>query len=135
MIPPSRSNGCPASCRMDADARSGSTFIEVLLSLVLLAISGTALVTLLGQTAHAIQNVRASEIQTRTAGLEVSALAQLDRAALIARVGRTRPRNWSMQIDRVAPDLFTVRVSPSDTGLVLIQTSLYRPDSANRATP
>ena len=120
---------------MRADARSGSTFIEVLLSLVLLAISGTALVTLLGQTAHAIQNVRASEIQTRTAALEVSALAQLDRAVLVARVGRTRPHNWSMQIDRVTPDLFAVRVSSSDTGLVLIQTTLYRPDSVSRATP
>lgn len=120
---------------MFAEPRRGSTFIEVLLSLVLLTISGTALVTLLGQTARAIQNVRESEIQTRSAGLEVSALAQLDRTALIARIGRTRPRGWLMQIDRAAPDLFDVRVSPSDTGLVLIQTTLYRPDSARHATP
>lgn len=120
---------------MHADARNGSTFIEVLLSLVLLAISGTAFVTLLGQTAHAIEKVRESEIQTRAAALEVSTLAPLGRAALIARVGRTRLRNWSIDIDRVSPDLFDVRVSPSDTGLVLIQTTLYRPDSTNRATP
>jgi Tfp pilus assembly protein PilV len=64
---------------MCAESRRGSTFIEVLLSLVLLAISGTALVTLLGQTAHAIRSVRESEIQTGAAGLEVSALAQLER--------------------------------------------------------
>jgi Tfp pilus assembly protein PilV len=120
---------------MFAEPRNGSTFIEVLLSLVLLAIAGTALVTLLGQTAHAIQNVRESEAQTRAAGLEVSALARLDRAALIARLGRTGSRGWSMQIDRAAPDLFDVRIAPSDTGLVLIQTTLYRPDSIRHATP
>lgn len=135
MIPYSRSNDSPAQRRMFAESRKGSTFIEVLLSLVLLAISGTALVTLLGQTAHAIRNVRESEIQLRAGGLEVSALAQLDRAALIARVGRTRPRGWSMLIDRTAPDLFDIRVSPSDTGLVLIETTLYRPDSVRHATP
>ncbi len=135
MIPCSRSNVCPASRRVFAERRRGSTFIEVLLSLVVLAISGTALITLLGQTAHALRNVRESEAQTRAAGLEVSALAQLDRSALIARVGRTRPRGWSMQIHRAAPDLFDVRVAPTDTGLVLIHTTLYRPDSVRHATP
>ena len=135
MIPRSRLTGYPANGCMCPEARKGSTFIEVLLSLVLLAISGTALVTLLGQTAHALRSVRESENQTRAAGLEVSALAQLDRAALIARVGRTRPRGWTIQIDRTAPDLFDVRVSPSDLGLVLIQTTLYRADSVSHGTP
>ena len=135
MIRRSQLNGCPAGRRRPDDARNGSTFIEVLLSLVLLAVAGTALVTLLGQTAHAIQNVRETEMETRRAGLEVSALAQLDRASLIARVGRTRPHRWSMLIDRIGTDLFAVRVSLSDTGLALIQTTLYRPDSANHATP
>jgi Tfp pilus assembly protein PilV len=120
---------------MFAEPRAGSTFIEVLLSLVLLAVSGTALVTLLGQTAHAIQNVHDSEVQTRAAGLEVSALAQLDRAALIARIGRTRPHGWSMQIDRASPDLFDIWVARSDTGLVLVRTTLYRPNSVRHATP
>jgi Tfp pilus assembly protein PilV len=120
---------------MSAEARRGVSFIEVLLSLVLLAIAGTALVTLLGQTAHTIQGVRESEAQTTAAGLELSALTELDRGALIARVGRSRAHGWSMTIEHTSSDLFDVSVASSDTGLVLVHTTIYRPDSVRHVTP
>jgi hypothetical protein len=120
---------------MAARPRRGSSFIEVLLSLALLAIAGTALITLLGQTVHSLENLGATEIQTRAAGFELSALATLDRAALSARVGRTRSHGWSMQINRPAPDLFEVTVAASDTGMVLLRTTLYRPDTTANVTP
>jgi hypothetical protein len=106
-----------------------------LISLVLLAIAGTALITLLGQTVHSIESLRATEVQTRAAGLEVSALAALDRPALAARVGRTHSHGWSMRIDRLSANLFEVAVAPSDTGMVLLRTRLYRPDTVNNVTP
>src|SRR5690242_1332131 len=115
--------------------RRGSSFIEVLVSLVLLAIAGTGLITLLGQTVHSLESLRATEVQTRAAGFELSALAVLDRAALAARVGRTRSHGWSMQINRPSPDLFEVTVAASDTGMVLLRTTLYRPDTSSNATP
>ena len=120
---------------MPGRPRRGSSFIEVLSSLVLLAIAGTALITLLGQTAQSLENLRAAEVQTRAAAFELSALATLDRAALAGRVGRTRSHGWSMQITRPAPNLFDVAVAASDTGMVLLRTKLYRPDTTTNATP
>jgi hypothetical protein len=120
---------------MAARRRCGSSFIEVLLSLVLLAIAGTALITLLGQTVTTLESLRATEAQTRAAGFELSALAMFDRAALSARVGRTRSHGWSMQINRPAPSLFEISVAASDTGMVLLRTTLYRPDTATNVTP
>lgn len=116
---------------MAAKARRGASFIEVLVSLVLLAIAGTALITLLGQTAHSLESLHRSEVETRAAAFELSALAFLDRPALVARVGRSRPHGWSMQINRVSADLFDVSVAASDTGIVLVRTTLYRPDTSH----
>ena len=115
--------------------RRGSSFIEVLLALVLLVIAGTALVTLLGQTAHSIKSLEATEIQTRAAARELGALSVLSRADLAARVGRTRPHGWSMQVNRTAPDLFEVAIAESDTGMTLLRTVLYRPDTVNNGSP
>jgi len=112
-------------------ARRGSSFIEVLLSLVLLAIGGTALVTLLGQTAHSIESLRVTERETRAAGLELSALAVLDRTQLAARMGRTRSHGWSMAIDRTSTALFDISIAASDTTMVLLRTTLYRPDTTH----
>ena len=116
---------------MRVRSRRGSSFIEVLLSLVLLAIAGTALITLLGQTVHSIEKLRDSEAQTRAAGFELSALASLDRSALLARVGTSRPHGWSMRIVRTSASLFDVTVAASDTGMVLVRTTLYRPDTGS----
>lgn len=120
---------------MSAKSRQGSSFIEVLLSLVLLAIAGTALITLLGQTMHSVQSLHATELETRAASAELSALAVLNRSELGARTGRTTTHGWSMTINRPTVDLFDVSLASSDTGMVLLRTTLYRPDSATNAIP
>jgi type II secretory pathway pseudopilin PulG len=111
--------------------RRGSSFIEVLIALVLLAIGGTALITLLGQTAHSIESVSASELQIRAAADQLGALSILDRAELTARVGQRTVRDFSLTIERVAPDLFDVKIATSDKGFELLKTTLYRPDTTD----
>ena len=115
--------------------RRGSSFIEVILSLVLLAIGGTALITLLGQTSRSIESLRAAERETRAAGRELSALAVLDRAQLASRVGRTRAHGWSLRVEQTTANLFDVSIAATDTGAVLLRTTLYRPDSVIHASP
>jgi type II secretory pathway pseudopilin PulG len=115
-------------------ARRGSSFIEVLLSLMLLAIAGTALVALLAQTGRSMESLRATEAQTRAASAEISALAVVDGTDLVARAGRRFVHGWSMTITQPMPDLFDITIAASDTGLILLRTTLYRPDtSANEA--
>jgi hypothetical protein len=112
-------------------ARRGSSFIEVLIALVLLATGGTSLVTLVGQTAHSIESVSDAEARIRAAADQLGALAIFDRADLAARVGQRKVRDLSLTIDRIAPDLFDVTIATFDTGFVLLTTTLYRPDTTD----
>jgi len=118
----------------DRRTRRGWALIEVLLSLVLLAIGGMALITLLGQSTHSIESLHASELQTRAAGAQLNALSILSRADLAGRVGRTTMRGFSVSINRDGNDLFDVAIARSDTGLVLLRTTFYRPDTTDAAS-
>lgn len=97
---------------------------------MLLAIGGTALVTLLGQTARSIESLRMAELETRAASAELSTLAVLGNEQLTSRLGRTHSRGWSLVITRTSANLFDVSIAASDTGKVLLHTTLYRPDTA-----
>ena len=114
----------------------GSALIEALVALMLLAIAGTGLVTLLGQTAHSMQSTRETERTTRRASAELDRLALLDRTSLAASVGRQALRGWTLDITQRTVDLFDVRIAESDTSAPLLRTTIYRPrlDSAS-ATP
>jgi Tfp pilus assembly protein PilV len=120
---------------MTGRPRCGSALIEVLIGLVVLAIGGTALVTMLGQTMHSVESLRAAEIQTRAAASQLATLSILTRSELTQRVGRSNASGWSLTIERMSSDLFSVAIAASDTGLVLLRTTLYRPDTASHATP
>ena len=111
--------------------RRGSSFIEVLLALLLLAVGGTALVTLLGQTAHSMRSLHVTEAETRAAAAELIALSILSRSELVALVGRNRSHGWTLDVARISANLFDVSIAASDTGNVLLRTAFYRPDSSN----
>ncbi|HEY4216570.1 MAG TPA: hypothetical protein VGM67_05500 [Gemmatimonadaceae bacterium] len=116
---------------MHAKSRSGSAIIEALIATVLLATAGVALITLLGQTAHSMRSVRMSERQTRDASERLDHLVLLDRADLLAREGQTAFGGWALSITAIEADLFDVSISETDTSAPLLQTTLYRPDTAN----
>jgi Tfp pilus assembly protein PilV len=109
--------------------RRGSALIEVLVSLVLLSIGGTALVTLLGQTAHSMQTAAESERLTQGASEQLDWLAIASRPELVTRSGRTMLRGWAIEVRQTSPTMFDITVAASDTGAPLVRTTLYRPDS------
>jgi hypothetical protein len=115
--------------------RDGSALIEVLIALVLLAVSGTALITLLGQTRHSIESLEASEREARAAGFALSSMVVLSRAELVARLGRRVVGGWSVTVEAIDQALFDVGVAASDTSAVVLRTTLYRPDTTSAATP
>lgn len=115
--------------------RSGVALIEVLVALVMLATSGVALVTLVGQTAHTMRSVRDTERQVRLATAQLDRLIVVDRAQLAAREGQSAFGEWSLRVTAVSSDLFDVAISATDTGAVLLATTIYRPDTARATTP
>ena len=119
--------------------RNGSSLLDVVIALVVLGLSGVALVTLLGQTAHSVRDVRNTERLVRGASDELERFVAYDRAQVIALVGRSSPRGWRLEVVRAGPTLFDVSIGSSDSSTPLLRTSVYRPygrsDSANGIAP
>jgi Tfp pilus assembly protein PilV len=113
--------------------RPGVALIEVLVALVMLATSGVALVTLVGQTAHTMRSTSNTEHQLRMAAAQLDRLILLDRAELAAREGQSSLGEWSLRVSAVSPELFDVAISATNTGAILLATTIYRPDTT-RAT-
>jgi Tfp pilus assembly protein PilV len=105
--------------------------IEVLVGLVLLAVSGTALITLLGQTFEAMRSTQASERLARAASEQLGGLATLTRADLLAAAGRRSVNGWALTVTADSPNLFDVSIAESDSGALLLRTTVYRPDTSD----
>jgi Tfp pilus assembly protein PilV len=107
--------------------RSGAAIIEVLVAIVMLALTGTALITMLGQTSYSMQTTIESERLARAATVELNRIVLADRSTLVASVGRRAVRGWTIDVASISPALFDVRIAESDTGAALLRTTLYRP--------
>jgi Tfp pilus assembly protein PilV len=112
-----------------ARTRHGSALIDVLLALVLLAIAGTALVVLLGQTSRSMRDSLESEHLARRASEQLAWLSTETRAGFDARLGRTNLRGWTLDVRVASSTLFDVSIAMSDTSAPLLHTLFYRPDT------
>jgi Tfp pilus assembly protein PilV len=119
-----------ANCR-----RAGVALVEVLVALVMLATTGVALVALVGQTAHSMHSAAITERQLRLAAVQLDRVVLFERAELVAREGQSIMGDWNLRVSAVAADLFDVAIAATDTGVVLLSTTVYRPDTARAATP
>jgi Tfp pilus assembly protein PilV len=118
--------------RSNVAARGGFALIEVLIAAVLVATSGIALLTLLGQTARSMRDAATTERLVDSASMQLERLVLLDRSALLAREGQSSTSDgWSLRVTQIAPGVFDASVARSDTSGVLLTTTVYRPDSAN----
>src|SRR5437763_6367208 len=95
-------------------ARKGSALLDVVLALVILGLSGVALVTLLGQTAHSARNVRNTERVVRRASDELDRFVIHDRAQLIAMLGRSSPHGWLIDVPGQTLDVVDVATAAGD---------------------
>jgi len=120
---------------MRARTPCGSALIEVLVALVLLAVSGVAMVTLLGQTGHSMRASRDAELETGAASRILDGFAAMDRTGLLTSLGRHDSGGFRAEVVEESPDLFRVAVAASDTSVVLLQTVFYRPDTSRGAEP
>jgi hypothetical protein len=115
--------------------RGGSALLDVVIALVVLGLSGVALITLLGQTAHSMRVVRNSERLTRRASDELSRLVIYDRVQLTELAGRSLSHGWWLDVGQFAPGLFDVAISETDSTPPVLRTTFYRPDTTHEHTP
>jgi len=115
--------------------RKGSGILDVVISLSILGLSGTGLITLLGQTAQSVRHVRDTERQVRRASDQLGMFAAYTRPQLVAIVGSSRVREWTVQVRQSATDLFDVVIADTVTGAPVLATTLYRPDTTRAEVP
>src|SRR6478736_1242160 len=88
--------------------RAGIALLDVVIALTVLGLSGTALITLLGQTAHSVRHVRQTEREVRQASDELGRFVAYDRPMLVAMVGRSLRHGWIVRVTPAGSDLFDV---------------------------
>lgn len=104
-----------------------------MVALVILASAGTVVVSMVAESARAVQRVRDSEKEMRAADAFFNAVALWSRADLDRHLGDRRQGRWIMRVDRPAATLYMVTLSDSSTRATVLRTSLYRPEIAHAA--
>lgn len=114
--------------------RHGSALFDVVIALVLLALSGVAMLTVVGQTRHSMRSVRDTERELRLASAQLDRFVAYDRAQVIAMLGTRSTNGWMIAVARVSDGLFDVSVTRVGASVPLLVTTIYRPDTT-RAPP
>jgi type II secretory pathway pseudopilin PulG len=109
---------------------SGAVLLEVIVALAILAIAGTSALMMASESARAVAHVRAQGEALQAASTFMDAVALWPRADLDRRLGVHPQGDWRLRIDRTDRRIYVVTLSDSG-GVELIQTSLFRNDSAH----
>ncbi len=110
---------------------TGAGLLEVIAALAILSLAGVAAVTAVAESAAAVRRAREADVEFRTAGAFLEAIALWTREDLDRRLGDRPQGPWRLIIGRPLPTLYTVALTDSTSGRVLLRTSLYRQEPAD----
>jgi type II secretory pathway pseudopilin PulG len=102
--------------------------LEVLVGLSILAVAGAALLALLAQTIDAVDRRYRHDAATRAASARLDEIALSSRAQLDTRIGSSPHGTWTLRVTALTRTLYHVELADATTGVVLLETSFYRPD-------
>ena len=105
----------------------GVALLEVLLGFALLAIAGIAWITLAGQTARSLRDVRTAERATLAAASTMEWVAIRTAPELDGMIGERQEGEFNVTIVRLIPALYDVTISDTLTGAALLHSSIYAP--------
>lgn len=115
-------------------ADDGAVLLEVLVALTILSVGGTAAVLATAESARAVARARERDQALQSADAFLNAVALWPREDLDRRLGERPQGPWRLRVDRPDRRLYTVSLRDS-TGVEILHTSLFRPDSATRELP
>lgn len=112
--------------RRRGSARPGVVLLETLVALAILAAAGAALATLAVGATDAVHRAERLDDDVRRASAFLDVVALWPREDLDRHLG-TRPQGeWILDVQRVAPTLYTVTIAASGDTRPLLHTALYR---------
>ena len=109
--------------------RRGAALLEALVALALLGTVGSAAAWNATESLRAVQRMHAREAEQRAAGRLFTAVALWPRADLDRHLGSSVQGRWRLRVDRPLQTLYVVTLNDSASGVMLLQTALYREDS------
>jgi type II secretory pathway pseudopilin PulG len=110
--------------------RRGAALIETLLALVVLALAGAGMISLLSQTIARTHDLHDRERDTAVGERLMETVASWSKDDLTNNLGVLREPTLWLEIDRPSPVLFDVVLRDTLYHAELLRTTLYRPDSA-----
>ena len=111
--------------------RQGAVLLEAMVALAILASAGVVMVSLVAESARAVERVRSAESEMRAANAFFSAVALWPREDLDRHLGDRHQGRWIMRVDRPRPNLYVATLSDSGTRAPVLRTSLYRPEPSH----
>lgn len=106
---------------------SGAGLLEVIAAVAILSIAAVTAVTASAESVNAVRRAREADVELRTAAAFLEAVALWTRDDLDRHLGDRPQGTWRMTVGRPLPTLYTVALSDSATGRILLRTSLFRP--------
>jgi hypothetical protein len=102
--------------------------LEALAAILLIGTAAVALVTLVEQSARALETARATDARLSRAARVLERATIMSRVELEARLGVTRLHGWDLAVERPVPTIFVVTVLDTLGGKVL-GTAIYKTEA------
>jgi type II secretory pathway pseudopilin PulG len=109
--------------------------LEAIVALVILAVAGTAAVTLVGQSTDAVRRARIADAEMRKASAFFHAVALWTRDDLDRRLGQRPQGPWKLLVQRPTPTLYEVVLTDSAVTREILRTTLFRPEPPRPELP
>lgn len=106
----------------------GAALLEALIALAVLGTVGSAAAWSATESMRAVTRMHTREAEQRSAARLLIAASLWARDDLDRRLGTRAQGAWRMRIDRPTRTLYTVSVSDTSSGAILVQTALFRED-------
>lgn len=110
-----------------ARTRSGVVLLEVLVALTILGTAGAALAAMAVAANDAVRRAQQLDDDVRRASALLEAVALWPREDLDRHLGARPQGEWTLEVQRPMPTLYTLAIADSGGGRSLLRTALYRP--------
>lgn len=107
--------------------RCGFALLEALVAVALLAIVGVVGLRAISSSIATLTHTRDSEARWWTAVQLLDAARTWDRSELDRRLGSRRQGPWTLEIERVGGDVYTLRVFAVGSSREMLSTAVTRP--------
>jgi type II secretory pathway component PulK len=111
--------------------RRGVALLEVLVALVIITTAGASVAALASETARAMSHSRDSEAEIERARAFFEEVTLWPRDDLDRHLGNREQGPWRLDVEHIAPALYSLMLTDSSGSRALLRTVVFRPEVAH----